>query len=341
MFTILAESYFHTLDPYLVRFTEGFGLRWYGLSYAAGFLIAWLVIRWMAKTGRSPLTVPGAADLMFYAIAGVLVGGRLGHVIFYAGGRPLIEFSHSFPYWEVLAINRGGMASHGGMIGVILACWWYAHRRNVPALHLFDLGALTCPVGFLLGRLANFVNAELWGKALPDSMQTNPPWWSVKYPEEILQNGFAHYEAVYRDLWGLIGGENTFLEHVVAIAKDSGHSLHAQVRAALEPLLTAYYPSQIFQSLTDGLLVGLILILLWLKPRKPGVIGAWYLTIYGALRIVTEVFRQPDAGVGLWWGLSRGQALSAVMVIVGLILLAWCTRREVEPLGGLRNAQKS
>ena len=341
MFNLLAESYFHTLDPYAIRFTESFGLRWYGLSYAAGFVIAWLVIRWMARSGRSPLTTADVGDLMIYAIVGVLVGGRLGHVLLYGGGRPLFEFSNTFPYWEVLAINRGGMASHGGMIGVIVACWWFARRRKLPALHLFDLGALTCPAGFFFGRLANFVNAELWGRALPESMQPNPPWWSIKYPEQIFLESFPDRDVIYTRLWTSIGGEETFFQRVVNIARDSGHALHQQVRDVLQPLLTAYYPSQILQALTDGLLVAIVLVILWWIPRKPGVIGAWYLITYGVMRIGTEVFRQPDPGVTLLWGLSRGQTLSVLMTIAGLALLIACVRRPVDRIGGLRKPTKS
>jgi phosphatidylglycerol:prolipoprotein diacylglycerol transferase len=346
MLTVLAESYLHRLDPFAIQFTENFGLRWYGLAYAVGFLIAWLFIRWMARSGRSPLTVQEAGDLMFYAIVGVLVGGRLGHVIFYGADgvpfKPLWTFTEQFPYWDVLAIHRGGMASHGGMIGVILACLVFARRHKVTALHLVDLGGLTCTAGFFFGRLANFVNGELWGKALPASMQDDPPWWSVKYPEEIfLWDPTVPAEAArlekLEQLYPLLGGESTFLENVVHAVKAGNE----QVIEFLRPLLTAYYPSQIFQAATDGLLVAAILALIWLKPRKPGVIGCWYLIIYGALRIVTEVFRQPDQGVALLAGLSRGQVLSVLMVLAGIVLLWVCARRDVEPMAGFGKSRKS
>jgi phosphatidylglycerol:prolipoprotein diacylglycerol transferase len=327
----LAEAYVHQLDPFAIQFTDQFGLRWYGLSYAAGFVIAWLVIRWFAKTGRSPLTARQAGDMMFAVIIGVLVGGRLGWAIFYQAGQPLLEFSSQFPYWELLAINRGGMASHGGMLGVIIACWIFARRARVPALHLFDLGGLTCTAGFFLGRLANFVNAELWGKPLPASMQSDPPWWSVKYPEEILQFAPDRLAEIDAQLRPIVSGDSTFFQNVIDAAKAGNE----QVIEVLRPMLTAYYPSQVLQSLTDGLLVAVVLALIWLKPRKPGVIGAWYLIVYGVLRIATEVLRQPDEGVSLLFGLSRGQVLSVIMVAAGIALLLVCARRNVPRLGGL------
>jgi len=83
MFTTLAEAYLHDLDPYAIQITQSFGIRWYGLAYLAGFVIAWLFIRWMAKTKRSPLAASDAADLMFYVIAGVILGGRIGYAAFY------------------------------------------------------------------------------------------------------------------------------------------------------------------------------------------------------------------------------------------------------------------
>lgn len=335
MFIVLAESYLHDLDPFAIRLTESFGLRWYGLAYAVGFLIAWLFIRWMAKSGRSPLTKSDAADLMFYAIVGVLLGGRIGYAAFY-DPHLFIGFSSTLPYWDLLAINKGGMASHGGMIGVALACFVFARRRRAPVLHLFDLAGIGCTAGFFFGRLANFVNGELKGRPLPDAMQADPPWWSIKYPDDIYTwdpqipaeaEKLAQLEPLYRTL----GGEATFLQNIVEAARRGNE----QVVHILRPLLTAYYPSQILQSLTDGLLVAVLLALIWLRPRKPGVLGSWYLIIYGVLRIATEFLRQPDPGVPMLGGLSRGQVLSVLMVVLGAVLLWICARRRVEPLPGL------
>jgi prolipoprotein diacylglyceryltransferase len=126
-----------------------------------------------------------------------------------------------------------------------------------------------------------------------------------------------------------------FFERIVAIAKDASAQGHDQVVATLKPLLTAYYPSQILQALTDGPILLGLMILIWLKPRKPGVIGGWFLIIYGVLRMATEIFRQPDEGVTPIFGLSRGQALSAIMIISGIIGLFIVARREGPRLGGL------
>jgi phosphatidylglycerol:prolipoprotein diacylglycerol transferase len=334
MLTFLAESYLHDLDPFAIRITDSFGVRWYGLSYAAGFVIAWSLIEWLARTGRSPLA-GRVGDLMFYVIAGVLIGGRVGYAAFYDPGL-FIGFSSSFPFWDLLALNQGGMASHGGIIGVIIACMIFARRNQVSSLHLLDLVAFTCPAGLGLGRLANFVNGELWGRPLPDAMQDAPPWWSIKYPDEVFLWDPARPQDAERlleieSLRGMLGGDTTFLSSVV----DAARAGQEQVVTVLQPLLTAFYPSQIFQTVTDGPVLFGALVLVWLRPRKPGVVGAWFLIVYAALRLGTEAFRQPDAGVALLLGLSRGQVLSVAMLLAGLIGLAVATNRKVEPMCGL------
>ncbi|MHC4415199.1 MAG: prolipoprotein diacylglyceryl transferase [Planctomycetota bacterium] len=358
MSTYLAEAYLHRLDPFAVELPASWqdlplvpdGIRWYGLAYLFGFLATWLLIRWLAGTGRSPIPVKAAGDFMIYVVVGVLVGGRLGYCVFY-DPHLLIEFDSAFPFWGLAAIHRGGMASHGGIAGVIIASWLFAHRGGVSKLHLLDVLPFTAPAGLFVGRLANFVNAELWGRPLPGSMQSNqwdpstgellpeslqadPPWWGVKYPDEILGAGFPHPEAL-ESLRPIVAGGERFYGNIV----DAARAGDTAVVETLAPLLTAYYPSQIVQAITDGPILMAVLALVWLRPRKPGVVGSWFLISYGAMRIVTEIIRQPDVGVeGLptpFGDLSRGQVLSVVMVVAGVVALIICARRAVPPIGGL------
>ena len=357
---LLAEAYLHQLDPFVIEFPASWqnapfvpdGIRWYGLSYVAGFILAWLFFRWMAVTKRSTLpSAAAAADLLFYIILGVLVGGRLGYVLFYQPSL-FLEFTVHFPYWGLLAIPTGGMARQGGLLGVMRCCWLSAHGRRRPSRHLCDLTVLAAPAGLGLGRLANFVNAELWGKALPTSMQSyppilpavQPPWWSVKYPEEILQWNPAVEIDMDRlleidHLKSSLGGDTSFYQNVVEAVRQGDQA----VIGVVEPLLTAYYPSQIIQAITDGPILVATLALLWLRPRKPGVIGAVFLISYGVMRIVTERYRQPDEGVALLLGaLSRGQVLSILMVVAGIAALILCQRRNVERISGLlRQSEES
>jgi phosphatidylglycerol:prolipoprotein diacylglycerol transferase len=330
------------------------GIRWYGLSYATGFVIGWLILRWMARTGRTMLSMQAVGDLVFHIVFGVLVGGRLGYAVFYDPAL-LYHFDHSLPYWDLLAINKGGMASHGGMIGVIIACWLYARNRHIPVGHVFDLAAFTCPPGLFLGRLANFVNGELHGKPVPNQM--SPPWWSIKFPQEMTEWGMAKL-AQLTSLVDQLGYSAVDWQTALrSIAADPAHAPLAAMRfkdgvvhelieatqkhdqaviAALKPMLTAFYPSQFFQAFTDGPILLGLLALIWLRPRKPGVIASWFLIIYGGLRIITEIYREPDIGVPLKFGLSQGQLLSVGLIVVGAIGLWLSVQGKSAPTSGLR-----
>ncbi len=329
MRTLLAEAYLHQLDPFAVQFTENQGIRWYGLSYMLGFVVGWLLIKWLARSRRSTLPPEGVGDFLFYAIIGVIAGGRLGYCIFY---QPDLFWDP--PIIGVFFVWNGGMASHGGIVGVILACCFFARRRGLSAFHLMDITAFTCTPGLGFGRLANFVNAELWGKPLAKAMQSDPPWWSVKYAQEIFLPDFPHGDALEK-LRRLVPNGEAFRQSLV----DAVQNGNQEVIGALRPLLTAYYPSQIFQALSDGLCLFTLVGLAWLWPRKPGVIAGWFLASYGVLRITTEVFRQPDQGVSLlptpFGDLSRGQVLSVLMLVGGGVMMFMCARRPVARQGGL------
>jgi len=157
----------HHLDPFLIRFPEAWpvdGIRWYGLAYVAGFLIAWLLLRWYWKKGRSPYDPAQQADLLTAVIIGVIVGGRVGYYLLYRfeafWENPLILFK----VWE------GGMASHGGMVGIVVAMLWFARRTKTSFWRVSDITVTLGPPGVFLGRLANFVNGELYGR------ETTVPW---------------------------------------------------------------------------------------------------------------------------------------------------------------------
>ena len=326
---ILAESYLHRLDPVAIPLSSDWGIRWYGLAYAFGFIIAWLLVRWMARTGRSIVPAAAVGDLMVYAVVGVLVGGRLGYALFYQP-ELFVDFSASPPWWELLAIHRAGMASHGGILGVLVAMVIFARKHHLPALHTIDLMAIAAPPGLFLGRLANFVNGELWGKRLADSMQQNSPWWSVKYPEEIL-NGTIDVSAVAPG----IGGDTTLHTQIVTSLREGDPVVTEMIIGQL----TAWWPSQLIQAMTDGPILFALLVLVWWKPRRPGVVAGWFLAGYGVLRVLTEVIRQPDEGVALLAGLQRGQLLSVCMIIVGAAVIIVCSRRHVHAIGGLNNTR--
>ncbi len=154
----------HIPHPFLIRFSETMGIRYYGLAYLLGFAAtAWLLLRYH-RAGRSPFGLNAISDLMTYIIVGVLVGGRVGYFLLYQPGALITEPLSLFRVWE------GGMASHGGFLGVMVAMFVFARRQRTPFFHVSDLVISTAPLGLGLGRLANFLNGELWGKV------TDVPW---------------------------------------------------------------------------------------------------------------------------------------------------------------------
>lgn len=336
-------AWVHNLDPFAIRISGDVGVRWYGLAYILGFAFAWWALTALARRGKILLKPEQVADAMLIIVLATLVGGRLGYVLVY--DRSLITtFLPGPPWWGVLAINRGGMASHGGMVGLILSCWWIGRRTGAPMLHVMDLLALVCPVGLLLGRIANFINGELLGKIVAMPGQPSP-WWSVKFPTELLE-GHAprltpEQEAALVRLLneaapGLPPGQQ---ERALISAIQHGAT---DLAARLEPLLAARHASQLYQGAMEGLVVGGALWLIWRTPRKPGVIAACFLALYGIGRIATEFIRLPDAHLAArsWgarpFGFSYGQWLSVVMVVGGTGLLIYAARRAGPKLGGWR-----
>lgn len=161
----------HNLSPFLVQFTETIGIRYYGLAYLLGFVGGGLLLRAYARAGRSQVPATLVPDLIIALVVGVMVGGRLGSFLLYEGWRTL----GSDPL-ALFKIWQGGMASHGGFIGVAIAVAWFSYRQRIPFLHIADLIASVAPLGLMLGRIANFINGELWGK-------TTTVAWAVIFPD--------------------------------------------------------------------------------------------------------------------------------------------------------------
>ena len=338
MMNFLAEAYLHSLDPFAIKFPAGWpleGIRWYGLAYLAGFLVAWLMVRWLARTHRTALPVGAVADVVLYVLVGVLVGGRLGYCVFY---RPelLVEFTTTFPFWGLLAINNGGMASHGGMIGGLLASLYYARcardgRHSLP--HLIDLIAFAAPLGLFFGRIANFVNGELIGRPCSPTLP-----WAVKFPQEMFDWDHHQLVALQNTTAMYLPSPTTWaysIEYLIPRFIEQIQNGNVALIRLIEPLLTSRHPSQIYQAVLEGLVLFVILAMVWTKPRKPGVIGGCFCIAYGFLRIIGEFYRQPDAHLGLQWlSLTRGQWLSVILILVGIVLIPLFIRRDTQPMGG-------
>lgn len=148
----------HQPHPFLLRFTENIGIRYYGIAYLLGFLAGAWLLQCYWKAGRSQLPAAKIADLIVAVVFGVMIGGRLGSFLLYHPEQLIHDPLSFFRVWE------GGMASHGGFIGVAVALAWFGRANKIPFRHLGDLIVSCAPAGLLFGRLANFLNGELWGK---------------------------------------------------------------------------------------------------------------------------------------------------------------------------------
>ncbi|MYZ48855.1 prolipoprotein diacylglyceryl transferase [Propylenella binzhouense] len=163
---------FPDIDP--IAFQIGpVAVRWYGLAYLAGILLGWAYAKRLARTQRiwgdrpAPITPADIDDLLIWVTLGVVLGGRLGYAIFYQPGHFLDDPLGFFRLWQ------GGMSFHGGMLGTTLALVLFALRRRIPVLSLLDVAAAATPFGLFFGRIANFINGELWGRP------SDVPWAMV------------------------------------------------------------------------------------------------------------------------------------------------------------------
>ena len=278
---MIDHSYLHQLDPFAIQISETVGLRWYGLAYIAGFFVAWAIIKWMGVKKISSIPPNRVGDLMFAAIIGVLIGGRLGYCLFYAPSI-VYTFTDDFPWWKLLAIQDGGMASHGGIIGVLVAFIIWGKKNNISQLHLIDVAALCAAPGLFFGRIANFINGELWGKTLPEDLQATAPAWSVKYPAEItqlwLQDPIRYSDqlAQLEVLQATVPGANSFHQTIV----NEMYAGNELVIETIQPMLTARYPSQLFQAIAEGPLLFFVLFWVWWKPKKSGVVASAFLLLH-------------------------------------------------------------
>jgi phosphatidylglycerol:prolipoprotein diacylglycerol transferase len=169
----LAAIPYPRIDPVIVRFGD-VALRWYGVSYVLAFLLAFFVLRDLSRRGRWPIPADRVGDVLFWGILGVFVGGRLGYVLIY-----MVE-NKTLASW--VEVWKGGMSFHGGLVGVVVAYWLYSVFAKIRFRDLADGLAVAAPPGIFLVRLANFVNAELWGR----------PWdgpWAMDFPVYDLENG--------------------------------------------------------------------------------------------------------------------------------------------------------
>jgi phosphatidylglycerol:prolipoprotein diacylglycerol transferase len=302
--------YLHNLDPIIFRIHDNVGPRWYGLAYVLAFVSSYLLFLWLAKRGYADLPPQKVGDFITgCALFGVIIGGRLGYVFFYKPEMLREPLS-------ILRVWEGGMSSHGGMIGVLLFTFYYAHRHKISWTNLGDNLVVTAPVGLFFGRCANFINGELYGRI------TNVPW-AMQFPKELLD----HPQEADRALAACarIDPALTTPDAIVG-------AVHRQpeVANALRSILSPRHPSQIYEAFFEGIVLFGILWFVRTRTRQPnGVLTGLFFICYAIFRIVIENFREPDAE--LVGPFTRGQFFSFFLIIIGVAFVIVAKRRPTYP----------
>ncbi|MBN2224248.1 MAG: prolipoprotein diacylglyceryl transferase [Deltaproteobacteria bacterium] len=264
------------LDPVIFNIWK-IQIRWYGMMYLLGFIIAFFVMRYLAVKKNVKLAGEDLWDFIFYAMLGVIVGGRIGYCLFYAPGFYLLN-----PL-KILALWEGGMSFHGGFIGVFIGTLYYCWKKKVLFYDVADIVVAAAPLGIGLGRIGNFINGELYGRI------TDVAWCTV-FPE---------------------GGP------------------------------VCRHPSQLYESLTEGFLLFIILFFMNVRGVRRGIPFWSFFLFYGLFRFINEFFREPDAQLGFIFGpFTMGQILSAPMVLAGGIMIGYLLMKKDDPKPRRKGAKR-
>ena len=246
------------IDP--VAIDLGFAkIHWYGLMYLFGFAGAWWLGVKRAATASSGWNNDQVGDVIFYGALGVVLGGRIGYIIFYNFSAFLENPAILFKIWQ------GGMSFHGGMLGVFIALYLFGRKYQKTFFQVSDFIAPMVPIGLGFGRIGNFINRELPGRPVDGSLP-----WAFDYGDQI-----------------------------------------------------ARHPSSLYQAVTEGLILFVILYFYSAKPRPTMAVSALFMIGYGGFRFITEFFRTPDEHLGFvaFGWMTKGQQLSIPMILFGLFLV--------------------
>jgi len=319
----LLEIPYPHLDPVAVDLPGPLDVRWYGLGYLAGFGLGYLVLRSLARRGFLRVDPDAIGDLIFALVVGVIVGGRVGYVLFYQLKEYAAHPAQALRIWE------GGLSFHGGLVGVMLGCAWFARKHRVPWRNVGDSLTLGAGFGIFAVRVANFINGELYGRIASPRVP-----WAMRFPTDPVAQRLLGVDRVQ----GLRARE---------LLVDRAYADGTWARIA--PQVPLRHPSQLYEALGEGALTLIVVwtVYLWNRRRGArwgdGAYGGIFLVTYGAVRTFLELFRQPDEqfrGAGDDLGtvlgpLTMGQVLSLSMVLLGLFFLVTSLRA---PAAGPRPA---
>lgn len=319
---VLLEIPYHFIDPVAIPLPGPVDVRWYGLGYVVAFTVGFWILKYLSRDGFLKLDYEEISDLLFGLILGTILGARIGYILFYDFDSFAANPARIFRLWE------GGLSFHGGLAGVVLASMWFVRKHRIGLVHLLDSLALGVPSGIFTVRIANFINGELYGR-----ITTSDVPWAIRFPTDPVAMQLMGIDRVY----GIRERELAILQ-----AEETG------VWAAVRDQVPLRHPSQLYESFTEGLLLGLILWTIYLVAKRrgwrlpEGLLAGIFLAGYGIFRSIVELFRQPDAQfrdpndpLGTVVGpLTMGQTLSLIVIGSGIYLLfrAWGNWKNPVPV---------
>jgi phosphatidylglycerol:prolipoprotein diacylglycerol transferase len=283
---------FPAIDPVAISLGP-FAIRWYALAYIVGLVIGWRYCLMLADRPPKLVARRDIDDFLVWATLGVVLGGRIGYVLFYN-----FDYYADHPL-QALYLWHGGMSFHGGALGVTLAIVLFAGQRKLSIFALADIVIEAIPIGLFFGRIANFINGELYGRI-------SDVGWAMIFP-----NGAVREDAVPLGLAGLCQS--------VTLADGTAG------------LNCPRHPSELYEAACEGLLLFVLLLIAERRGvrRRPGIETGIFLVGYAVARMSGELFRQPDAQLGyLLFGMTMGQLLSIPVLIAGLVIIWWAGRRS-------------
>jgi len=304
----MLATYIHNMDPVIFDVVGPIKLRWYGLGYLLAFVLG----------GKKLWALPEekVADFIAYAaFFGVFIGGRLGYILFYQIPK------NDFQGWQdilsdplmVLRVWDGGMASHGGILGLMIFTWFYARRNKVSWTAVGDGLCVVAPIGIGLVRSANFINGELYGRVAGGVS------WAIKFPpslyEDLNYDKASINEAYYacREVAPELGKGELSYDVIVAAAREN-----PSLSETLGQYLQARHPSQLYEAILEGVI--LFAVLFFVRVRFPniahGIITGLFFLLYAVFRIVVESYREPDSA--MIGALTKGQFYSTFMILAGI-----------------------
>jgi phosphatidylglycerol---prolipoprotein diacylglyceryl transferase len=313
--------YLHNLDPFIFRISGNVGPRWYGMAYVLAFVFAWLLLRVLSRRGFLDLPQAALGDFVTWvALFGVMIGGRLGYVLFY---RPDMLRDPA----SILRVWEGGMSSHGGIIGVVVFTLIYSRRHNLPWTNPGDNLCVVAPIGLFLGRCANFINGELYGRV------THVPW-AMQFPKELMDSANSQEAGNALAAVQSVDPSVKSLEQLIDSVRTN-----PKIADVLRGILSPRHPSQLYEAALEGLVLFSILWFVRTRFRTPnGFITGLFLIIYSVLRIIVENFREPDAPlVGMF---TRGQFFSFFTIAIGIGFIVVARRNPSYPRALLKSRRQ-